>query len=189
MNNLSSPLLVFALEMEARGEFSEYECLFTGVGKVNAAYALMQYLGEQKKHPSLIINLGSAGSAVHKTGSVVQCSKFIQRDMDVTPLGFSKYQTPFSPLPVILEPEGLKLDLPQAICGTGDSFDTAHTGEEYDIVDMEAYALARICDAENIPFTSVKFISDGADDTAHLDWEEALEQGAQALKNIVVTQL
>jgi hypothetical protein len=38
--------------------------------------------------------LSSAGSSEYKTGEVVCCTQFIQRDMDVTPLGFPKYKTP-----------------------------------------------------------------------------------------------
>ncbi len=172
--------------MEAQGRFDDFDCLYTGVGKINAAYHLMDYLG-QNEAPSLIINLGTAGSSKHPTGSVVQCTKFIQRDMDVTPLGFEKFQTPFSNLPVILEPKGPKLDLPQSIAGTGDHFDTAHNTDAYDVVDMESYALAQICIEKDIPFLSLKFISDGAGDTAHLEWEQALEQGSKALKDIIQT--
>ncbi|MCB9965753.1 MAG: 5'-methylthioadenosine/S-adenosylhomocysteine nucleosidase [Rhodospirillales bacterium] len=177
----TDPLLVFALKEESCGQFNDYSCLYTGVGKVNAAYGLMHYLATHPR-PSLLINLGTAGSAVFPPGNIVQCSKFIQRDMDVTPLGVDLYKTPFSDMPVILEAAGPILDLPQGICGTGDHFDTAHQGGAYDVVDMEAYALAMICHREKIPFLCIKYISDGADDTAHLAWEDALEQGAKALR-------
>lgn len=175
-----NPLLVFALEQEAQGLFTDHACLFTGVGKINAAYALMAYLS-QNPAPGLIVNLGTAGSAVHKAGSVIHCSRFIQRDMDVTPLGFPRYKTPFSNMPATLNVQGPDTPLPQGICGTGDHFDIAHTGETYSVVDMEAYALAHICHKEQIPFLCLKYISDGADGQAHLDWEQALEAGAKAL--------
>lgn len=177
-----TPLIIFALEQESQGLFTDYQCLFTGVGKVNASYELLKYLAT-KSHPSIIVNLGTAGSATVNAGEVVQCTKFIQRDMDVTPLGFEKYQTPFSEVPPILEVEAPKTSLPQAICGSGDHFDTSHKGDDYDVVDMEAYALAYICKREQIPFLSLKYISDGADGAAHQDWEQALEAGAKALKS------
>ena len=176
----TKPLLVFALEQEAQGMFHDRACLFTGVGKINAAYGLMTYLATHAK-PDLIVNLGTAGSAVHKAGSVIHCRRFVQRDMDVTPLGFAPYQTPFSDLPPVLDVQGPDTALPQGICGTGDHFDTAHTGETYSVVDMEAYALAYICHKEQIPFLCLKYISDGADGQAHTDWAQALEAGAQAL--------
>ena len=56
------PLIVFALEQESQGLFSEYPCLYTGVGKLNAAYTLLKYLSSEPR-PPLIINLGTAGSA------------------------------------------------------------------------------------------------------------------------------
>ncbi len=94
-------LFVFALEAEAAGEFTGYKTLITGIGKVSATYALVKHLQQTK--PSLIVNLGSAGSSQFKSGEVICCSKFIQRDMDVRGLGFQQYETPFSNLPVLLE--------------------------------------------------------------------------------------
>ncbi|HEY6900291.1 MAG TPA: hypothetical protein VI233_06600 [Puia sp.] len=95
-----NPLFVFALASEAAQEFDHLAPLFVGIGKVNAAYHLTKKIAEQR--PGLIINLGSAGSNTFKHGEVVCCTRFIQRDMDVTPLGFSKYETPLSGIPPIL---------------------------------------------------------------------------------------
>lgn len=178
-------LVIFALENEAQGQFADYNCLFTGVGKVNAAYMLMNYLSSNPT-PDLIINLGTAGSAVFKAGETIQCDRFIQRDMDVTPLGFEKFQTPFSDFPPLLKVNGPQTSLPKGICGTGDHFDTAHTGDDYDLVDMEGYALAHICTKESIPFLSLKYISDGADGSAHEDWEKALDAGSKALRSAMI---
>ncbi len=50
-----------------------------------------------------------------------------------------------------------------------------------DVVDMEGYALAKVCHKLGVRLISVKYITDGADDTAHLDWEENLLLGAQKL--------
>jgi adenosylhomocysteine nucleosidase len=46
---------------------------------------------------------------------------------------------------------------------------------------MEAYALAKVCQKLGVRLISVKYITDGANDTAHLDWEENLLLGAQKL--------
>ena len=37
-----NPLLVFALEVEAQEEFNDFQKIFTGVGKINAAYHLFK---------------------------------------------------------------------------------------------------------------------------------------------------
>lgn len=46
---------------------------------------------------------------------------------------------------------------------------------------MEGYALAKVCKKQGVRLISVKYISDGANDTAHLDWEDNLLLGAQKL--------
>ncbi|HBH25895.1 MAG TPA: nucleosidase [Rhodospirillaceae bacterium] len=177
---MTLPLIVFALESESRGLFAPHRVLHTGVGKVNAAHALTKAIDAER--PGVVINLGSAGSAVHAAGSVVACTAFVQRDMDVTPLGFAPHATPFDATPVPLVYGHPVPGLPEATCGTGDRFETAHTGGGYDIVDMEAFALALVCQREDVPFACLKYISDGADGAAAQDWGKALEDGAAKLR-------
>lgn len=178
---MSQPLLVFAMKEESQDVFSGYDVLHTGIGKVNAAHALTRRLLSAK--PGLIINMGTAGSRKHKGGTIVNCTAFIQRDMDVTALGFAKFQTPFSSDPVRLE-YGSKIEaLPQGLCGSGDNFDTSENAGEFDVVDMEAYALALISMREKIPFLCLKYVSDGADGDAHEDWNASLHRTAERLKD------
>ena len=52
----------------------------------------------------LVINYGTAGSRELPIGELVDCTKFVQRDMNTTGLGFIKGQTPFEKnIPIILE--------------------------------------------------------------------------------------
>ncbi len=177
---LQKSLIVFALESEAAGEFDGYSCLFTGIGKVNAAISLTESLSVSR--PEMIINLGSAGSATFKRGEVVCCTSFIQRDMDVRGLGFELYETPLSGIGVPLH-YGMKIaGIPDAICGTGDNFEMNHQVNDYHVVDMEAYPLALIARRFNIPFLCLKYISDGADGTAADDWNIHVHKAAEALK-------
>lgn len=178
-----NPLFVFALESEAAEEFQMYDPLIVGIGKINAAYHLTKSITE--KRPGLIINLGSAGSHTFKHGEVVCCTKFIQRDMDVRGLGFKKYETPLSGQDPVLS-YGLSLPgLPQGICGTGDSFEMAHTTDDYNVIDMEAYPLGLIAMKAQIPFLCLKYISDGADGNAAEDWQVQVHHAAVALKKII----
>lgn len=180
---MNTPLLVFAMTEESQDVFEGYTLLHTGIGKVNAAYGLTKYL--QQHTPSLVINMGTAGSRKHAGGTIVNPTCFIQRDMDVTALGFEKYQTPFSSDPVRLE-YGQRIDaLPGGVCGTGDNFDATAGAQDFDVVDMEAYALALICQREKIPFLCLKYVSDGADDNAHTDWHDALHHTAEALRAVL----
>ncbi|MCT8163426.1 MULTISPECIES: nucleosidase [unclassified Pseudomonas] len=175
---LADTLFVFALEAEAADAFSHVDAVFTGIGKVNAAIALTKAL--QRRRPKLIVNLGSAGSPRYGKGQLVCCTRFVQRDMDVTPLGFARYETPFADIPVVLE-QGLSMPgLPLGICGTGDNFETQHGEAPYDVVDMEAYVLALIAREEGIPFMCLKYVSDDAGSDAADDWSVQVHLAAAA---------
>ncbi|RAI97712.1 adenosylhomocysteine nucleosidase [Chitinophaga skermanii] len=177
------PLFVFALSYEAAEEFVEYDPLFVGIGKVNAAYHLTKAIAQKK--PSIIVNLGSAGSSTFKRGEIVCCTKFIQRDMDVRGLGFELYETPLSGIPTVLE-YGLAVEhAPLATIGTGDSFEMGHAVTAYNVVDMEAYPLAFIAQQENIPFLCLKYITDGADDSAAEEWSVQVHHAAVAFKAMI----
>jgi len=175
------PLLVFAMKEESQDVFADHAVLHTGIGKVNAAYGLMKYLHENPK-PSLVINMGTAGSRKHAGGTIVNCTRFIQRDMDVTPLGIPLYQTPFSNDPVEIHYGQRMESLPEGLCGTGDNFDVTDHASQFDVVEMEAYALALICQREQLPFLCLKYVSDGADGNGAGDWQESLHKTALALK-------
>ncbi|MCW2121036.1 nucleosidase [Flavobacterium sp. 7A] len=180
--SINDVLFVFALEMEAGKVFKNVNTLFTGIGKVNASYELTKAIHQQK--PALIINLGSAGSNHFTKGDVVCCTQFVQRDMDVRGLGYALYETPFAGIPVVL-PYGIqKEDLPEGICGTGDNFEMGHAVTNYNVVDMEAYALAMIAQKEGIPFLCLKYISDGADDNAADDWSVLVHKAAVAFGEV-----
>ncbi len=171
-------LFTFALASEAAAVFKNCNTLITGIGKVNAAYELTKRIQQQR--PALIINLGSAGSRIFQKGEVVCCTRFIQRDMDVRGLGYAHYETPLSGIPAVLEYGTGMEGLPGGTCGTGDHFETSLSEQPYDVVDMEAYALALTAMKEGIPFLCLKYISDGADDTAAEDWTVQVHKAAEA---------
>jgi adenosylhomocysteine nucleosidase len=181
---VDSILVVMALELEEQGRFraAGVEPLFTGVGKVNAAYRLTRRLAEERAlgRKPIVVNFGTAGSRRHGAGAVVACRHFVQRDMDVAELGFPHGQTPFEEVPRELEfPEFFKV-LPHARCATADRFETLDHAAEWEVVDMEAYALAKVCWFEGLSFACAKFVSDGADSTAKNDWHASLSRAADA---------
>ncbi|MFB2118880.1 nucleosidase [Parapedobacter sp. 2B3] len=176
-------LFTFALASEAAEVFKEYNHLICGIGKVNATYHLLKAI--QREKPALIVNLGSAGSNHFQRGEVVCCTKFIQRDMNVMALGFEQYETPLSGLPPILG-YGLSMDgLQEGICGTGDNFEMAHAATCYNVVDMEAYALAMVAMKEEVPFLCLKYISDGADGNAAEEWMVQVHKAAVAFGDVL----
>jgi adenosylhomocysteine nucleosidase len=177
-------LVVMALPLESQGLFerSGIPVLFTGVGKVNAAYALTRRLaGYRAAHapPPHVINFGTAGSQRHPTGALLECSSFIQRDMDVTGLGVPLGATPFEDVPARLEVQPVFADLGRGVCGSGDSFVITACTHDCDVLDMEAYALAKVCYFERCTFNAVKFVTDGADHSAGQDWQRNLQHAAE----------
>jgi adenosylhomocysteine nucleosidase len=98
--------------------------------------------------------------------------------MDVRALGFELGQTPFEDLPTRLEFPEVFASLPHGTCASADRFDTGQEGLSREVIDMEAFALAKVCLLENIPFACAKYISDGADDNAPSDWQTSLRHAA-----------
>ena len=143
-----------------------------GVGKINATYNLVKLIHKYK--PLEVINYGTAGALKKQLSGIIECTKFYQRDMDVRGLLDLKLgQTPFDNInEIILSEEGFS-------CGSGDSFVKKQIKMNVDLVDMEAYALAKVCKLEDINFRCFKFISDNADTNASSDWIENCKKGAE----------
>jgi adenosylhomocysteine nucleosidase len=179
-----SLLVVMALPIEAQGRFETagVPVLFTGVGKVNAAHRLTRALADERVRGGapLVLNFGTAGSRRFATGAVIACRRFVQRDMDVTGLGFPPHETPFEDVPRVLEFPEVFTDLLHGVCGSGDRFESARKEPDFDVVDMEAYALAKVCHFEGAPFACVKYVTDGADSSAASDWAANLPHAADA---------
>ena len=185
-------LVVMALAAESAGVFEDARIpvLYCGVGKVNAALLLMRELrryAHAAQPAPLVLNFGSAGSRVHHTGALLACHEFVQRDMDVTGLGFALGVTPYDDTPARLSFEPLFTHLPQAVCGSGDSFAMSACAVECEVVDMEAYALAKACRLEQAPFGCAKYVTDGADHAAADHWRDNVHKAAESFLDLYRT--
>jgi adenosylhomocysteine nucleosidase len=183
MSDLPRTVVVVALPAESAGVFEAagIPVLYCGIGKVNAAIALARELTRyalRGQAMPLVLNFGSAGSRHHAAGTLVGCHEFVQRDMDVRGLGFALGVTPYDEAPSCLRFEPIFTHLPAAVCGSGDSFATTVSDVECAVVDMEAYALAKVCWYEKASFACVKYVSDGADHTAADDWQRNQHKAA-----------
>ena len=188
----SKPLIVMALAQESRGELERAGAvvLYTGVGKVNAAAALARRLAELRcagETPALVLNLGTAGSRTIPAHTLVACNRFSQRDMDASGFGFPPGVTPFDETPAVIEFPPVFEQLPQTLCSTADSFATHRHTIDGDVVDMEAFALARVCVSERMRFACVKYITDGADSDSAAHWQAALEAAARGFARLYET--
>lgn len=166
---LPSILIVAALPEE----LDHPGVLHTGLGKLNAAYVLTREL--QRRRPKLVVNYGTAGGLHPSLAGLVEIRRVLQVDMEAEPLA-PRGQTPFFPGPFQLDSgaEGV-------VCGSGDRFVTAvdpwllQHGVE--VVDMELFAIASVCQREGIPWRSFKYISDHADRDSGSSWQDHLQGG------------
>ncbi len=172
--------IIVALPMETQGHFekSGIQVHYCGIGKINAAMKAAEIIHTLKVDH--ILNLGTAGSHKFPTHSLIECEAFIQRDMDLSPLNFPKGETPMDEIPGKIEVKTL-LGLTRGICGTGDRFEVGPPELHCDLVDMEAYAIAKVCKKQGVEFTALKYITDGSDDQAHKDWFENIKPGSLKL--------
>jgi adenosylhomocysteine nucleosidase len=137
----------------------------SGLGKINAARSTTDIIIRER--PNLIVNFGTAGGITVGPG-LHRVSRIVQRDMNCQSLGFEVGVTPFDEMPyeIVLNCDGVT-------CGTGDNFVSGQPiGMECDVVDMEAYSIAKVCQHYQVPFASWKWISDSADDLAGQDWTD-----------------
>ncbi len=86
--------LIMALPSESKGLFEQagIQVHYSGIGKVNAAFKAFEVI--QKTGCKTLLNLGTAGSSHFDAHALVEVSQFVQRDMDVSPLGFQVGVTP-----------------------------------------------------------------------------------------------
>ena len=194
-------LIVCALEVETQGELDDHNVLYTGVGKVNAAFGLSNYLSmcDEESLPKLVVNFGTAGSRDLKIGDLIDCKKFLQRDMNCVPLGFQHGQTPYEDdVPIMLEFPDVKFNPVNKhfrgwgfICGSGDNFVTNMNKEidSVEVFDMEAYAFAKVCHLYEKDFISFKYITDNVNGKSPDDWVTNCKNGAIKFKTEVLESL
>ena len=179
-------LIIAALEEEMPTiamQGASYETLITRVGKVQASVSLAKRLAKQEApHIDAILNVGTAGAKPNdglSMGDLVACNTFIDRDM----LQLAQYGTTYK---TTTDGKGIKLfDNLMArcrvgICNTGDTFVT-NGHFDGDVCDMEAFALAQMANAFDIPFLAVKFVSDIVGNNSVESWEAMLAHARKKL--------
>lgn len=168
------------------------------VGKVNAAAYTAALICEER--PDCIINFGLSGavSGVCKHQLVVGES-FTEYDFDLTPLGYSIGVKPDQEY-VYTADEALTRRIMQVSDQivrrrfvTGDRFVTDE-GLRQMIVnqfgghccDMETAAIASVCSEFSVPFASLRYLSDGADDSAAESYKSVNELRKDTLLRTVL---
>ena len=154
--------------------------LMTGIGPVEAAVSVTRALAEAQgkgELPSLVVSLGSAGSATLDHTGIYQAISVSYRDMDASVLGFPVGVTPIPRLDAEL-PLGPRIPgLAPARLSTGANVvsGAAYSRIDADMVDMESFAILRACQNFDVPLVVVRGISDGVSELTGLsDWTRDL---------------
>lgn len=170
-----------------------------GIGKVNAATGAALALSEKKYDG--VINTGWSGavSGVVK-GDIVVSESCTECDFDLTPVGLAPGVKPDQPASVYVCDSFLTKaarSVPHfrfGKLGTGDFFLTdpqkkADYKKQFDICafDMESGALASVCCRLDVPFVSIRKISDSADDAALSEYTDTLQNDNTAFADIVLS--
>lgn len=172
---MNKPLIVTALPQELANEPIEHDIpvIFTGIGKLNAAFALMDAINTYQ--PDLVLNFGTAGRLLPTISGLVEVADVLQRDMAAEPLA-PRGSTPFDQTPSVLQSgfEGVR-------CATGDSFVSESEpwlhAQNVAIVDMELFALALICHRKGIAWRSFKYITDDTNQDSGQEWADQMHHG------------
>lgn len=189
-------LFVMAAEAEYGTHLrARFTPLMTGVGPVEAGIALTAALAEMSHSgilPDKVITVGSAGSKRLQQCGVYQVSSVAYRDMDASALGFEKGRTPFLDLPKVLPLPHIIPGIPSASLSTGAN---VISGSQYDsidedMVDMETFALMRVCQKFNVGLIGLRGISDGIEPlSGFADWTQYLhvidERLAEAVDGVL----
>ena len=168
-------LFVMAAEAEYGPHLKKlFTPLMTGVGPVEAGVRLGAELGRltiQQALPDLIVSLGSAGSRTLEQAEIYQAVSVSYRDMDASPLGFEKGETPFLDLPVTVPLPFVIPGIKTAALSTGGAIvsGAAYDAIDADMVDMETFACLRACQLFGVPLIGLRGISDGAADLRHVN--------------------
>jgi adenosylhomocysteine nucleosidase len=157
---------------------SEYKVWYTGVGKINAT--IFATLACIQSDCDMVINYGTAGTLKPDLkGRMIQVGTVRQRDMDCRPkaeLGVTPLEEGALAGDIVLE------DHLEFICSSGDQFVHSTPELESDIVDMESYAIAKVCSHFKKKMFCFKYITDFANENGLEDWEKNHAKGADAFR-------
>ena len=155
-------LIICALNKEFDSEKYSSITYYSGIGKLNAMSYTYRLINKYK--PKIIINVGTAGACNYALNNVVDCGEFYERDNT-----FDKVDGR-----IIVDPKKAK-------CGTGDSF-LLSRDTKYDVVDMEAYAIARACRDNNVEFLCYKYITDYVGKNSREEWNDNFQDSSKYLE-------
>lgn len=180
-----------------------------GIGKVNAAVCTQILLTHFKADH--IINTGVAGAIEDclDVGDLVVSTDLVEHDMDATGFGYQFGQIPgmqewvFKADPVLVESayaaamaEVRNHKTYKGRIVTGDQFVSSAERKQFlqnnfspFATEMEGGAIAHACFLSGVPFVVIRAMSDKADGSAHVSYEDFSREAAQNSCHIVMHML
>ncbi len=175
-----------------------------GMGKVNAGICAQTLISQF--NVKAVINTGVAGSLDNRLdiGDFVVSTDAVQHDYDVSPIGYQKGEIPYTGLFAFKADETLRAKAAWAIelclgsnmmegrvC-SGDQFVSTQEQKERIISDfgglcceMEGGAIAQACYLNDVPFVIIRAVSDKADASIVIPFEEFSKKAAVQCSQLV----
>ncbi|MGL5591606.1 MAG: 5'-methylthioadenosine/S-adenosylhomocysteine nucleosidase [Mycoplasmoidaceae bacterium] len=149
---------------------------YSGIGKVNSAISTYNLITSFKVKK--IINIGTAGAFSDdlKINDLVICNKFFSYDVDLTAFNYKIGQMAkekdnffsFNNSKKFINAIKKDFEIKKGNVASGDSFISSKNYKKYlifkeekiDVIDMEAWSIANVCNKNKINFISFKVVSD-----------------------------
>ncbi|MCK8058032.1 MULTISPECIES: 5'-methylthioadenosine/adenosylhomocysteine nucleosidase [unclassified Fusibacter] len=181
----------------------------SGIGKVNAALCAQILVSEfEVTH---VINTGVSGAVKDhlEVGDTVISIDLLEHDMDATGFGYEYGQIPGMDQWIFVADEKLRKLAYEAAkheikdhavyegrIVTGDQFVSSMERKDFllnqfnaDTTEMEGAAIAHVCHVNKVPFVIIRAMSDKADGSAHVNFEEFGRQSAINSSKIVLDMM
>ncbi len=144
--------------------------LRTGIGAEKTGVVLTRYLNRHQPH--LLLNIGTAGALVSgiAMGTVGQIRR-VTDEASGQQISLNDFSLPL--------PRFNLLTVQEAVLDEQRKQTAAANGAQ--LVDMEGFSLAKIATQREIPFLSVKIVSDHADERAREQFVQNLERLSRSL--------
>ncbi len=165
------PLVVVAVDLEAKELQTSLPILITGVGKIASGHAVLATLGPlaPTQRPAMVLNMGTAGALIDGISGTHLIGRVLQHDLDGLAI---EALVGHNPTPDLMLGDGPTL-------ATGDRFIATESerralAQRAQLVDMEGYAVARAAMALGVEVALVKHVSDNANEAASLTWAQSV---------------
>ncbi|NOZ90602.1 MAG: 5'-methylthioadenosine/adenosylhomocysteine nucleosidase [Epsilonproteobacteria bacterium] len=176
---------------------------YSKIGKVFASLTATILLEKFGCNQLLFSGVAGAISPELKIGDLIIATKLCQHDLDITAFGHPYGYVPEGDVYISTD-EKLRdiakevaqknsLKLKEGIVATGDQFVASTERKEFiastfkaDALEMEGASVAVVCDALDVPFFVLRAISDSADGSADMDFDEFLESSAKISADFIL---